>query len=138
MIYRKVERDIKEVATFLELWGKFHSLYNEIIAKDNISKEDETKFLETKNLIKNKYEILRSGLDFKYMPHTRLTDPVADILAVTSWRFMAQSNLEKLENDWRDSYIFLNSIRERLENKKRRLEEFNPVGVFLKRLFERG
>jgi hypothetical protein len=34
--------------------------------------------------------------------------------------------------------VFLNNIVERLENKRRRLEQFNPVGVFLKRFFEKN
>jgi hypothetical protein len=45
--------------------------------------------------------------------------------------------LKKLNDDWKDAYIFLNSIVERLENKRRRLEPFNPMGVFLKRVFEK-
>jgi len=137
MIDRKTETDIKNVKGFLEYWVKFHSIYNDIITKDIITKEDETKFLETKELIRSKYGELKQDLEFKYMPHTRLTDPVDDILAVATIRFMAEENLRKLDDDWRDSYIFLNNIVERLNNKKRRLEDFSAVSVFFKRLFER-
>ena len=137
MIDKKTETDIRGVKSFLELWGKFHSIYGDIISKEIISKDDETKFLETKNLIQNKYDLLKSDLEFRYMPHTRLTDPISDILAVNSLRFIAEKNLKKLDDDWRDSYIFLNNILERLKNKKKRLESFNTIGVFFKRLIER-
>lgn len=135
MIDKKIETDIKAVKGFLELWMKFHSIYREIITKEIISKEDEDRFLETLRMIKNRYDELKRGLDFKYMPQGRLTDPVSDILALNGIRFMSEKNLKDLNEDWKDSYIFLNNILERLKNTKRRLEEFNPVGVFMKRLF---
>jgi hypothetical protein len=70
------------------------------------------------------------------VPRYRPSDPVSDILKVDSIRLMAERNLRKVEDDWRDSYIFLNGILERLQNNKRRLEKFNPTGVFIKRFFE--
>lgn len=137
MVDKKLEGDIKALNSFLELWAQFHSIYNGIIARDIISTEDEGKFLETKSTINSKYEILRNMFDFKYMPHSRLTDPVGDIMALGSIRFISEKNLKKLNDDWKDSYLFLNNILERLKNKKKRLGQFNPVGVFFKRVLER-
>jgi len=136
MIDKKTEIDIKEVKGFLEFWIKFHAIYESSLSK-TVTKEDEDKFLSTRDMIRNKYEELRGALDFNYMPHGRLTDPVADILAMNTIRFMSEKNAKKIEGDWKDSYIFLNNIIERLENKKRRLGQFNTVGVFFKRMFER-
>ena len=114
MIDKKTESDIKTVRSFLEFWVKFHSIYSGVISMENISKEDERKLLETKEIIKDKYEGLKGGLEFKYMPHGRLTDPVSDILGIDNVRFMAEKNLKKLQGDWKDSYVFLNNILERL------------------------
>ena len=137
MIDKKIESDIKAVKSFSEFWSKFHSIYDDSASKDLITKDEELKFLETKGAMKNKYDELRHELDFKYMPHGRLTDPVSDILELGSIRLMSEKNLKKLDSDWKDSYLFLNNILERLKNKKRRLEQFNPVGVFLKKVLER-
>jgi len=138
MIDKKTEADIKVVKGFIEFWVKFHSIYSGVISKEKISKEEEALFLETKALIKNKYDEMKSGLDFKYAPHSRITDPVSAVLQLDNVRFMAEKNLKKVEDDWRDSYVFLNSILERLKNKKRRLEQFNPAGVFFKRFFDQN
>lgn len=138
MIDKKTEADIKVVKGFIEFWVKFHSIYSSVISKEKISKEEEALFLETKELIKNKYDEMKIGLDFKYAPHSRITDPVNAVLQLDNVRFMAEKNLNKVEDDWRDSYIFLNSILERLKNKKRRLEQFNPAGVFFKRFFDQN
>ena len=73
-----------------------------------------------------------------HMPRGRLTDPVSDILGIDNVRFMAEKNLKKMDADWKDSYVFLNNVLERLENKKRRLDQFNPMGVFIKKFFEDG
>jgi len=136
MIDKKTESSIKTVKGFLEFWVKFHSIYLSVVSKDTISKEEELKFLETKELIRNIYDELKGNLDFKYAPRSRLTDPINDILQLNNVRFMAEKNLRKVEDDWRDSYIFLNNILERLKNKKKRLEQFSPAGVFLKRFFD--
>ena len=137
MIDRKTEADIKALKSFLEFWTKFRSIYDETVSKDIISDEDETKFLGVRDVIKSKYQILSNGLDFKYVPHSRMTDPVEGVLAINGIRLMSEKNLKKLNEDWRDSYVFLNSISERLKNKRKRLEGFNPVAVFFKRFFER-
>jgi len=137
MIDKKTETDIKAVKEFLEFWTKFHSMYNSAISMEAISKEDEDKFLQTKEMIRNKYGEFRGSLDVNYMLHSRLTDPVDDVLLINGIRFISEKNLKKLNDDWRDSYIFLNSIIERLKNRKKRLEQFNPIGVFVKRFFER-
>ena len=137
MIDKKTESDIKAIKSFLELWVKFHSIYDEAVSKEVISKEGEVVFLETRDAIKSKYEELKGALEIKYVPHSRLTDPVDDILAISGIRLMSERSLKKLNEDWRDSYVFLNNIVERLKNKKRRLEVFNPISVLFKRFFER-
>ena len=137
MIDKKTEADIRDLKSFLELWAKFHAIYNDIISKETIAKEDEAKFLETKDLIQGKYNPLKNNLDFKYMPQARLTDPVDDILALGRILNISEKNINRLNEDWKDSYIFLNNILERLKNKRRRLEGFSPVGVFIKKFFER-
>lgn len=137
MIDKKTEADIQALKSFLEFWGKFHSIYGEAVSKEIISDEDEAKFLEVRDSIKSKYEELNASLDFKYALHSRITDPVDGVLAINGIRLMSEKSLKKLNDDWRDSYVFLNSISERLKNKRKRLEDFNPVAVFFKRFFER-
>ncbi len=136
MIDKKVETDIKDLKSFLELWMKFHSIYNDTISKGTITKDDESKFLETKGLIFNKYDELKKSLEYRYMPHARLTDPVNDILSLDGVLFMSEKHLRKLNEDWRDSYVFLNNILERLKSRKRKIEEFNPIAVFFKRFLK--
>jgi len=138
MIDKKTETDIRAIKGFLEFWAKFHDIYNSAVSRDTISKEDEDKFLGTRDAIRAKYNEMKGGLDVNYMPHSRLTDPVADVLAINGIRLMSEKNLKKLNEDWKDSYVFLNNIIERLKNKKKRLEQFNPVGVFLKRFFKKN
>jgi len=137
MIDKKMELDIKAVKSFIEFWNKFHSIYSDAISKSIITKEDEVKFIETKNMMRSKYSELTGMLEFKYAPHGRISDPVSDILLIDNIRFISEKNLKKIEDDWRDSYVFLNNILERLKSRKRRMMQFNPVGVFFKRILEK-
>jgi len=137
MIDRKTEADIKAVKSFLEVWAKFHSIYNQTVSKEIISQEDEVKFLETKDIVKNKYGTLKNALEFRYTPHARPTDPVEEALGLNSIRFISEKNISKVNDDWRDSYIFLNSVLEQLKNNKKKFGRFSPIGVFFKRVFRR-
>ncbi len=134
---KKTETEIKVMKSFLEFWGKFHSIYSGISDKGIITKDDEDKFFETRLKIQNKYDELRALLEYRYMPHGRMTDPVCDILSQQTIRFISEDNLKKLDSDWKDSYIFLNNIFERLKTRKRRFEGFNALGVFFKRMREK-
>ena len=129
---------MKSMNAFLEFWGRFHSIYSSTLEKGLITKEDEDKFLETSLMMRNKYDELKGSLEYHYMPHGRLTDPVGDILSLQTIQFISEDNLKKLNNDWKDSYIFLNNIFERLKTRKRRFKEFSALGVFFKRFRERA
>ncbi|MDP2912989.1 MAG: hypothetical protein Q8N91_03170 [Candidatus Omnitrophota bacterium] len=137
MIDKKIESEVKAMKNFLELWGKFHAIYTETISKEIISREDEERFLDTLRMIKGRYEELKGALDFRYMPHARLTDPVTDVLALKGIGFMSEKNLKKLNEDWRDSCVFLNNILEQLKNARKRAEELNPIGVFFRKVVAR-
>ena len=133
----RTEDAIKSVTVFLEFWTKFHAMYDDLTARGTITTEDEAKFLAVRDSMKKKYAELAGALDFTYTPHGRMTDPVSDVLACESIRFMSEKHLKKIAEDWRDSYVFLNSILERLKSKKRRLGPFSPLGVFLKKFREK-
>ncbi|MBN2453591.1 MAG: hypothetical protein JXB40_04945 [Candidatus Omnitrophica bacterium] len=137
MIDRKTEQDIRSLKEFLELWTKFHSMYDEAISRENISGEDEAKFLEARDKIKGRYLELKKTLGINYVPHSRLTDPADDVLAINSMRMMSEKSLKKLNEDWKDSYIFLNSIMENLKSRKKHLEGINPAVMFFGKLFGR-
>lgn len=132
---KKIEADIKALKGFLEFWGRFHSIYSDIIARDLISGDDENKFLETKAMMAAKYDELNRALDSKYMPHGRLTDPARDIFSMKTIRFVSEENLERIDNSWKDSYVFLNNIMEQLKARKGLAEDSNPVSGFFRRIF---
>ena len=137
MINKKIESDIRALKGFLEFWGRFHSIYGDIIVKGIITAEDENKFLETKAMINAKYDELNRALVSKYMPHGRPTDPVSDILSMKTIRFVSEENIKKIENDWKDSYVFLNNVMEQLKGQKKISDDFNPVSSFFRRVLDK-
>jgi len=137
MIDKRTEENIKDLGSFVESWLKFQGLYRQLVSKERVSREDEDIFFETKKIMAERYDALKANLDFKYVPFSRLTDPVSEVLALENVLNMSEKRSRKIEADWNDSYIFLNNIIERLENRKRRLEDFNPLGVWVKRFRER-
>ena len=137
MIDKRIEDNIKDAKSFLESWSKFHQMYMSLISKGTVTKDDEGLFFETKELLSERYGVFNASLEFKYMPYNRLSDPIAEILNLDNVSYMSEKRLKKIEDDWNDSYIFLNKILERLKNRKKRLENFSAVGVRIKRFIER-
>jgi len=137
MIEKRTEENIKDLKSFLESWTKFHQLYNDIITKNLLTKEDETIFFDEKEIVSKQYGALKDKMEFKYMPFNRLTDPISEILGIDNVSYMSEKKTKRLEDNWNDSYIFLNNILERLKNRKRRLDHFSTTGVWIKRMFER-
>ncbi len=137
MIDKKTEENIKDLSGFMDSWLKFRQLYMTICSKSLLTKEDESIFFETKELVSKRYAALKDKMEFKYMPYSRLTDPVHEILGLDGISCMSEKKSRRIDDDWRDSYIFLNSILERLKNRKKRLEHFSTIGVWVKRMFER-
>ena len=136
MIDKKIELEIKALKGYLEFWTKFHSIYDEAVSSEIISSEDEAKFLETRDSIKAKYTELKKLLDTRYAPHGRMTDPVDGVLAISGIRLTSEKSLKKLNDDWRDSYVFLNSIMESLKKRKKHFEGLNPVAMFFRKVFD--
>lgn len=137
MTDKKLETNIRMTKTLLEMWTKLHSLYADILSRGLVTDEDESKFMESKEMVARRYAELRDMLDFKYTPHNRMTDPVADILSLRNMRLMSEKTALKLDADWKDSYVFLNSVLERLENRKRRIGGINPISLLVKRMLVR-
>ncbi len=137
MIDKRTEDNIKDTKSFLESWGKFHQTYINLISKGTFTKDDEAVFFDTKMILSERYSVLTSSLEFKYMPYNRLSDPVSEILGLDNISCMSEKRIKKIEDSWNDSYIFLNKILERLKNRRKRLENFSAVGVRIKRFMER-
>lgn len=137
MIDKRTEDNIKDVKSFLESWVKFHQIYVNLISKNTVTKDDERVFFETKDIISTRYSVLSGALEFKYMPYNRLSDPIAEILNLDNISYMSEKRMKKIEDDWNDSYMFLNKILERLKSRRKRLENFSAIGVGIKKLIER-
>ena len=137
MIDKRTEDNIKDVKSFLESWAKFHQIYIKLTSKSTVTKDDEEIFFETKDIMSKRYVVMNGSLEFKYMPYNRLSDPIAEILGLDNISYISEKKLKKVEDDWNDSYIFLNKILERLKNRRKRLENFSAAGVWIKKMVER-
>ena len=111
MIDKKTEAAIKSVKSFLEVWTQLHSMYGQILSRDIITKDDEDKFLSSKDMVAKKYSDLGSGLDFKYLPRSFYRS-CERYTSHRRYTVRVEKSLKKIDDDWQDSYVFLNSILE--------------------------
>lgn len=109
---------IEHIKEFLELWMKFHQLYKSAFDKQSITKEEEDNFLQTKSLIARRYQILMDELELKPTVEDKTMDVIGAILSLEGVSNISDLHLKKLENDWHNSFLFLNRLLGKLEATK--------------------
>lgn len=127
---RKLERDIKDIKEFIDLWVSFKDQFHSASQKEHISPEEEKKFLETKSLIARKYETVARIFD---TPDDKAMDIVAQVVSLDSAAKMSEMQLKKLENDWHFSYINFNKLLGSLENTREELAKISGFKLALRK-----
>lgn len=128
MIDRKLEENIKKAKEFTEIWGNFRRIF-----KNN----DEKNFLATKALVNSRYDDLMDSIGEKPIKRFIKNEPLYNILSLENLSMMSDGRLRGLEKDWEDSSVYLFSLVDRLERKKRRIEGFNRFFFLLKNVTRR-
>ena len=135
MIDRDVEEKIKKTKEFMELWMKFHNLYQEASRKETIDPQEEDTFLETKSLIARKYQALVDLLGMgQSLEQDRTFDVISQVLSLQGVSALSDVQIQEIENGWHQSYIALNKILGSLENRKESLAKINPLSLILPKI----
>ena len=132
---KRLEKKIKLLKEFMELWIKFHDLYKTALSKQSISPEEEKNFLETKSLIARKYQMLKDFLGIEPQTDDRTFDVISQVLSLESVSTISDLGIKKIESDWHNSYIQLNKLLGELESKTEDLKSINTFVIFLRKLF---
>lgn len=132
---KKLEKKIKYLKEFMELWIKFHDLYKNALSKQAISPEEEKNFLETKSLIARKYQMLKEFLNLEPSSDDRTFDVISQVLSLEGVSTLSDLGMKKIESDWHNSYIQLNKMLGELESKTEELKLINTFGVFTRKIF---
>ena len=119
----------------MELWMKFHNLYQEASRKETIDPQEEDTFLETKSLIARKYQALIDLLGMSQsLEQDRTFDVISQVLSLQGVSALSDVQIQEIENGWHQSYIALNKILGSLENRKEALAKINPLSLILPKI----
>lgn len=135
MVDRELERKLKGLKEFMQLWVKFHDFYKGAISRETISPEEENTFQETKALIEKRYHILRgsfeAGFEAGLPPHYTF-DMISQVLSLKSLAAISDLNLDKIETAWNNSYVQLNKLLGELEIKQQSLRKVSRLKLIIK------
>ncbi len=132
MVDRELELKIKRLKEFMQLWIKFHEMYKSSISRETISPEDEKTFLDTKSLIARKYQALKDFLEIASSYDDKTFDVISQVLSLKSVSAISDLSMNKIENDWHNSYIQLNKLLGELEGKQEALRKVSRIARFVK------
>lgn len=134
MIDKEIEGKIKKTKEFMELWMKFHHLYQEALKKQTIDPEEENTFLETKSLIARKYQSLIEFLQMPPSAEDKTFEVISQVLSLQGVSALSDVQIQEIENGWHQSYLALNKMVGSLEAHKEALAKINPLSLFLSRV----
>ena len=138
MIDKKLENNIKKTKTFLEFWSKFHELYRDAVGDSSSLPDKEENFIATRSLVNSRFQDLMDFIGVKHSQRFAKALPLYEILSLENLRGVSDEKFETIDDYWTDSYIFLSSILDRFQKKKRRIEKYNKtiftVKGFLRRI----
>jgi len=138
MIDKKLEDNIKRTHKFLEFWSKFHELYRDAVSERALTGYKGEMFISTRTLVNSRFDDLIESLEIGSREKVTRCFPVYEILSVDDLSAISDEKLNRLEDCWTDSYIFLSSLLSRFKKKKQRIEKFNKFLYITKRLIVRG
>ena len=133
MIDRKLESNIKRTENFIEIWDKFHDIFENALSDNAINKDEEKNFLSTKTLVNSRYDDLMDSLGVKPIKRFIKSETIYNILSIRDLSIMSDRRSSMVHRDWQNSFKFLRSLLERLKRKKRRIEGFSRFSFFVKR-----
>jgi hypothetical protein len=134
MIDKILEGKIAQLNEFVELWASFYELYKRAADQQTFSEEEEKNFLELKSSLARKYQGLMDSLGIKPTAEDRTFDVISQVMSLKSITSLSPLQMEKLENDWHNSYITLNKIMGSLENRRGELAKINVFALTCKKL----
>ena len=135
MIDKNLEGRIKQLTEFVDLWKSFYELYKRASDQQNFTEDEEKNFLELKSSLARKYQALMDALGIKPTAEDRTFDVISQVMSLKSISILSPLQMEKVENDWHNSYITLNKILGSLENRKNDLAKINVFAQACKRTF---
>ena len=135
MIDKVLESKIKQLREFIDLWASFYELYKRAASQQDFTEEEERNFLELKSSLARKYQALMDALGIKPTAEDRTFDVISQVMSLKNIPMLSPLQMEKLENDWHNSYITLNKIMGSLENRKNELGKISVVNELFKRVF---
>ena len=133
MIDKVLESKIEQLNEFVQLWATFYELYKRASEQQTFSDEEEKNFLELKSSLARKYQGLMDSLGIKPTAEDRTFDVISQVMSLKSITTLSPLQMEKLENDWHNSYITLNKIMGSLENRRGELAKINVFALTCKR-----
>ncbi|MCM8814013.1 MAG: hypothetical protein NC924_08810 [Candidatus Omnitrophica bacterium] len=134
MIDRTLEEKIKQVKEFIDLWASFYNTYKKAAGQPSFTDEEEKNFLELKSTLARKYQAMMDSMGLKPTAEDRTFDVISQVMSLKSIPNLSPLQIEKLENDWHNSYITLNKIMGSLENKRNELAKVNVLGKQMSKL----
>ena len=139
MADKKIIENIKSIKKFLEFWTKFHEIYVNAVSSSKKTEEDqyasrtmEDNFISTRSLVNSRFQDLMDLLSVNHADRMTKALCIYEVLSVESLSEMSDEKIEKIEDFWTDSFVFLSSLLIRFQTRKKRLEKFNRISLAIR------
>lgn len=131
---QELENKIEALKEFIDLWIKFHNLYTEAVKNSATNPAAEKEFLDLKSLLARRYQALLDALNIQHTTEDRTFDVITQLLSLRDAVSISELQMQKIENDWHNSFISLNKWLGTLEHRQNTLAKVSATKIFMDKL----
>lgn len=111
MANRQKNSDIEELRLFLEMWKSFHDVLDAALLKDDVSREEETQFLDVKTQIAKQQAVLSGkGVFGQGKLGEQIIGIVSQIVSLRDAKEISPTQIKRIKGEWHNVYLTLNSL----------------------------
>ncbi|HTS19447.1 MAG TPA: hypothetical protein VMP11_17860 [Verrucomicrobiae bacterium] len=132
---RNLERNIRRVEAFVELWKQLSQFLDRGFKGDPFTGEEEAAFLALKSQITQEHEALMVMLASEAERDERALRLFSNVPSLASFKDLPEGMAKKMATDWHATYLRLQALLGRLHGRQEQLRNVSTFAVGMRNVF---
>lgn len=130
-----LERNIKRLEEFVELWRQLSGFLDRGFKQGSFAAEEEQAFLELKSQIARGHELLMTTLGGAAERDDKALRLLNTVPSLQSFKELPEGMARKVASEWHATFIAMQALLGRLNGRREQLATISAVGTNTRRVF---
>jgi len=132
---RNLERNIKRLEEFVELWKQLSEFLDRGFKESSFTTEEETAFLELKSEIARRHELLMTTLNAADERDDKALRLLNTVPSLQAFKELPEGMARKVAGEWHATFIAMQALLGRLSGRREQLAVVSSLGAGTRRVF---